>query len=71
MLLNAAVRKLEKRVPPESGGEFEDFCLDVFEYTLRKRNIHVGCIFWQPADFSANSDEVIQPSAYNVMHITY
>lgn len=30
---------------------------------IRNNRLHVGCMFWQPADFSANSDGVIQPSA--------
>lgn len=30
---------------------------------IRKKWLHVGCVFWQPADFSANSEGVIQPSA--------
>lgn len=30
---------------------------------IRNNRLHVGCIFRQPADFSANSDGVIQPSA--------
>ncbi|WP_423775566.1 IS1096 element passenger TnpR family protein [Cedecea davisae] len=27
---------------------------------IRNNRLHVGCMFWQPADFSANSDGVIQ-----------
>jgi hypothetical protein len=23
---------------------------------IRNNRLHVGCVFWQPADFSANSD---------------
>lgn len=30
---------------------------------IRNNRPHVGCIFWQPADFSANTDGVIQSSA--------
>lgn len=30
---------------------------------IRNNRLHVGCMFWQPADFSANSDGVIQPCA--------
>lgn len=30
---------------------------------IRNNRLQSGCIFWQPADFSANSDGVIQPSA--------
>lgn len=30
---------------------------------IRNNRPHVGGVFWQPADFSANSDGVIQPSA--------
>ncbi|MGQ6363736.1 hypothetical protein ACUN6D_27010, partial [Serratia sp. IR-2025] len=26
---------------------------------IRNNRLHVGCMFWQPADFSANSDGVI------------
>ena len=30
---------------------------------IRNNRLHIGCVFWQPADFSANSDGVIQPCA--------
>ncbi len=30
---------------------------------VRNNRFHVGRIFWQPADFLANSDGVIQSSA--------
>lgn len=29
---------------------------------IRNNRLQVGCLFWQPTDFSANSDWVIQPS---------
>ena len=32
-------------------------------FIIRNNWLHSGCIFWQPADFSANSEGVIQPSA--------
>ena len=31
-------------------------------FIVRNNRLHVGCIFWQPADFSTNSEGVIQPS---------
>ena len=30
-------------------------------FIIRNNRLHSGCIFWQPADFSANSEGVIQP----------
>lgn len=30
---------------------------------IRNNRLQVGCLFWQPAEFLANSDGVIQPSA--------
>ena len=30
---------------------------------IRNNRLQSGCIFWQPADFSANSDGVIRPGA--------
>lgn len=38
--------------------------LPVFDpFIISNIRLQSGCIFWQPADFSANSDGVIQPSA--------
>ncbi|HED2547844.1 TPA: VENN motif pre-toxin domain-containing protein [Raoultella planticola] len=50
-----------------AGGKFGELAPDPDpEYApviIRNNRLHVGCIFRQPADFSANSDGVIQPSA--------
>lgn len=32
-------------------------------FIIMNNRLHSGCIFWQPADFSAHSEGVIQPSA--------
>ena len=48
---------------PISGVENTDPDPEYAPVIIRNNRLHVGCIFRQPADFSANSDGVIQPSA--------
>ncbi len=42
---------------------FFDPDLEYDPVVIRNNRLHVGCIFCQPADFSANLDSVIQPGA--------